>query len=109
MHRVIRNHHRAAHGLDDGYEELATWPVSLDIANCPDERLVQAALANLIKGRTTLVVAHRLSTVRAADRIVVLEKGQVREVGSHDELLRSPIGLYSRLYGAQFATEDAAV
>ena len=43
MHRVIRNHHRAAHGLDDGYEELATWPVPLDIANCPDERLVQAA------------------------------------------------------------------
>ncbi len=73
------------------------------------ERLVQAALANLIKGRTTLVVAHRLSTVRAADRIVVLENGEVREVGSHDELLRSPIGIYSRLYGGQFAAEDAVV
>ena len=73
------------------------------------ERLVQAALANLIKGRTTLVVAHRLSTVRAADRIVVLENGEVREVGSHDELLRSPVGIYSRLYGAQFAAADATV
>ena len=73
------------------------------------ERLVQAALANLIKGRTTLVVAHRLSTVRAADRIVVLENGEVREVGSHDELLRSQVGIYSRLYGAQFAAADATV
>ena len=43
MHRVIRNHHRAAHGLDDGYEELAVWPVPLDVVNCPQERLVQAA------------------------------------------------------------------
>jgi subfamily B ATP-binding cassette protein MsbA len=69
------------------------------------ERLVQGALANLMRGRTTLVIAHRLTTVRSADRIVVLEGGEVREEGRHDELLRQPGGLYSRLHELQFATE----
>ncbi|MBI3932149.1 MAG: ABC transporter ATP-binding protein [Acidobacteria bacterium] len=72
------------------------------------ERLVQQALANLMKGRTTLVIAHRLATVRNAGRIIVLEGGEVREVGSHDELLRKG-GLYGRLHELQFATEDPAV
>jgi subfamily B ATP-binding cassette protein MsbA len=69
------------------------------------ERLVQGALANLMRGRTTLVIAHRLTTVRDADRIVVLEGGEVREAGRHDELLRQPGGLYSRLHELQFAPE----
>jgi ATP-binding cassette, subfamily B, bacterial MsbA len=69
------------------------------------ERLVQGALANLMRGRTTLVIAHRLTTVRDAARIVVLEGGEVREEGRHDELLRQPGGLYSRLHELQFATE----
>jgi subfamily B ATP-binding cassette protein MsbA len=73
------------------------------------ERLVQEALSNLIKGRTTLVIAHRLTTVRKADRIVVLEGGEVREVGSHDELLRKPAGIYCRLHELQFRPEDPAV
>jgi subfamily B ATP-binding cassette protein MsbA len=73
------------------------------------ERLVQGALANLMKGRTTLVIAHRLGTVRDADRIVVVEGGEIREVGSHEELLRNPRGLYSRLHELQFAPEDPAV
>jgi len=73
------------------------------------ERLVQGALANLMKGRTTLVIAHRLATVRAADRIVVLEGGEVREVGRHEELLQKPGGLYSRLHELQFAPERSAV
>ncbi len=68
------------------------------------ERLVQGALANLMRGRTTLVIAHRLATVRDADRIIVLEGGEVREVGSHEELLRQS-GLYSRLHELQFMTE----
>ncbi|HEY8232835.1 MAG TPA: ABC transporter transmembrane domain-containing protein [Vicinamibacteria bacterium] len=73
------------------------------------ERLVQGALANLMRGRTTLVIAHRLTTVRDADRIVVLEGGEVREEGRHDELLRQPGGLYSRLHDLQFAPESQAV
>jgi ATP-binding cassette, subfamily B, bacterial MsbA len=73
------------------------------------ERLVQGALANLMRGRTTLVIAHRLTTVRDADRIVVLEGGEVREEGRHEELLRQAGGLYSRLHELQFASEGQAV
>jgi ABC-type multidrug transport system fused ATPase/permease subunit len=70
------------------------------------ERLVQSALANLMRGRTTLVIAHRLTTVRNADRIIVLEGGEVREVGRHEELLRQPGGIYSRLHDLQFTPEE---
>ena len=73
------------------------------------ERLVQEALANLMKGRTTLVIAHRLATVRRADRILVLDGGEVREVGRHEELLRRPRGIYSRLYELQFTPQDPAI
>jgi subfamily B ATP-binding cassette protein MsbA len=73
------------------------------------ERLVQEALANLMKGRTALVVAHRLATVRNADRIVVLDGGEIREVGSHDELLQVPNGIYGRLYDLQFNNEALTV
>jgi subfamily B ATP-binding cassette protein MsbA len=73
------------------------------------ERLVQGALANLMKGRTTLVIAHRLGTVRDADRIVVVDGGEIREMGRHEELLRKRGGLYSRLHELQFAPEDPAV
>lgn len=66
------------------------------------ERLVQQALNNLMEGRTVFVIAHRLSTVRNADRIVVLEDGMIREMGSHDELLARG-GLYRRLCELQFA------
>jgi len=72
------------------------------------ERLVQQALANLMKGRTTLVIAHRLATVRTAHRIVVLEGGEIRETGTHEELIRRPGGLYSRLHELQFS-EDPAI
>ena len=66
------------------------------------ERLVQEALVNLMEGRTTLVIAHRLSTVRRADKIIVLDRGRIVEQGSHDELLAEG-GLYKRLYAMQFA------
>ena len=68
------------------------------------EALVARAVANLMAGRTTLVIAHRLSTVRRADRIVVLERGRIVETGSHAELLTGN-GLYRRLHDMQFFAE----
>jgi subfamily B ATP-binding cassette protein MsbA len=65
------------------------------------ERVVQMALANLMKNRTTLVIAHRLSTVQKATRILVLDRGRIAESGSHEELLRRG-GLYQRLHAMQF-------
>ena len=69
------------------------------------ERMVQMALANLMTGRTTFVIAHRLSTVQRADRIVVLERGRVIEIGRHEDLLALD-GVYKRLYQMQFHDED---
>ncbi|MDO9071114.1 MAG: lipid A export permease/ATP-binding protein MsbA [Deltaproteobacteria bacterium] len=69
------------------------------------EREVQQALDRLIIGRTTLVIAHRLSTVRNADRIIAMEDGRIREIGTHAELLATD-GLYRRLYEMQFAREE---
>jgi subfamily B ATP-binding cassette protein MsbA len=71
------------------------------------EREVQQALDRLIVGRTTLVIAHRLSTVRNADRIIAMEDGRIVETGSHTELLARD-GLYRRLYEMQFAREEEA-
>jgi ATP-binding cassette subfamily B protein len=72
------------------------------------EHLVQEALERLMEGRTTLVIAHRLSTVRDADEVVVLDGGQVVERGSHTELVARVDGLYRKLVERQFAAEGAA-
>jgi subfamily B ATP-binding cassette protein MsbA len=70
------------------------------------ELYVQKALANLMAGRTTFVIAHRLGTIRRADKILVLEDGQIKESGTHAELL-SRGGIYARLRDLQFAEDDA--
>jgi subfamily B ATP-binding cassette protein MsbA len=72
------------------------------------ELLVQDALHNLMRNRTSFVIAHRLSTVRRADAIVVLERGRVAELGRHDELLARTGGVYAKLYALQIFDQRAA-
>ena len=73
------------------------------------EQLVQDALVTLMRNRTAFVIAHRLSTVRRADKIVVLETGRVAEIGTHDQLLATPDSVYAKLYARQafVAPEEA--
>jgi ATP-binding cassette subfamily B multidrug efflux pump len=70
------------------------------------EQLIQHAIDTLIKGRTAIVIAHRLSTIRKADKIIVLDKGEVKEAGTHEELLRNG-GFYAKLHEMQFEKHDA--
>jgi subfamily B ATP-binding cassette protein MsbA len=72
------------------------------------ERYIQAALHRVMQGRTTLVVAHRLSTIEGADVILVMDKGQIVEQGSHEELLKQD-GAYAKLYNMQFKDVDVDV
>ena len=82
--------------LDEATSELDT----------ESELLVQRALANLMRGRTVLVIAHRLSTVRRAERIIVLDHGTITEVGSHEDLI-SRGGMYQKLHELQFVDAEA--
>lgn len=69
------------------------------------EMLVSKALNTLMKGRTNIVIAHRLSTIQHADKIVVMHKGEIRETGSHQELLKVNNGLYRKLYELQYSDQ----
>ena len=70
------------------------------------EVLVQEAIEHLMKDRTTFVVAHRLSTIRNADKILVMDKGKIVQQGKHDELLLDTNGIYKKLYELQFRSQD---
>ncbi|PTT81755.1 ABC transporter, partial [Pelomonas sp. HMWF004] len=70
------------------------------------EKEIQKALDNLVKGRTTIAIAHRLSTLRKADRLVVMDRGEIVELGPHDELIAKQ-GHYWRLWEAQARRVDA--
>jgi ATP-binding cassette subfamily B multidrug efflux pump len=72
------------------------------------ENLIQHAIETLVKGRTSIVIAHRLSTIQNADKIMVLEQGEIKEIGTHEELLKREDGYYKRLYEMQFQTERVA-
>jgi ATP-binding cassette, subfamily B, multidrug efflux pump len=67
------------------------------------EEMIQEAIQKLMKGRTSIVIAHRLSTIQDADRILVLDKGEIRESGSHEALLQNEEGFYTQLYRMQYA------
>jgi len=69
------------------------------------EELIQEAIDKLMEGRTALVIAHRLSTIQKADRIIVLDRGEIKETGTHDELLRQN-GYYAQLYRMQYASSE---
>lgn len=65
------------------------------------EALIQDALGKLMRGKTTIVIAHRLSTIMRMDRIVVMRRGEIKEVGSHDRLIQNPQSLYKKLWELQ--------
>ena len=67
------------------------------------EAIVQKAIDNLMKNKTVLVIAHRLSTVRNADKIVVVNQGEIAEIGTHSQLIHKKNGIYSSLYNAQLS------
>jgi ABC-type multidrug transport system fused ATPase/permease subunit len=69
------------------------------------EILIQSAIKNLLAGRTSIIVAHRLSTIQNADRIIVMHKGEIREMGTHQELL-SRDGIYRKLYRLQYKDQE---
>jgi ATP-binding cassette subfamily B protein len=70
------------------------------------EELIQSAIEKLMQGRTSLVIAHRLSTIQKAHKIIVLDKGEIKETGTHEELLRIEGGYYAQLYRMQYVVSE---
>ncbi len=71
------------------------------------EALVTQSLTSLMEGRTSIVIAHRLSTIQHADKILVMHKGEIRETGTHAELVQKEDGIYRRLYELQYRDQVA--
>ena len=72
------------------------------------EQLIQNATDKITKGRTSIVIAHRLATIKKADKIIVMDAGEIVEQGTHDELLKNENGFYRNLYEVQFQKEEIA-
>jgi len=72
------------------------------------EQLIQNATEKITKGRTSIVIAHRLATVKKADRIIVMDNGEIVEEGTHNELLNKQNGYYKNLYEVQFMKAETA-
>ena len=72
------------------------------------EQLIQDATDKITKGRTSIVIAHRLATIKKADKIMVMDSGEIVEMGTHDELLLKDNGHYRKLYEVQFMAEESA-
>jgi ATP-binding cassette subfamily B multidrug efflux pump len=71
------------------------------------EEMIQTATEKITKGRTSIVIAHRLATIKKADKILVMDAGKIVESGTHQELLQRENGYYRNLYEVQFMTEEA--
>ena len=82
---------------------MASW-ISTSV-RVSTEVLIQEAMAVLMKGRTSFVIAHRLSTIKDADMILYMQEGDIKEVGTHGDLIARD-GLYAKLYNSQFANEN---
>ena len=70
------------------------------------EQLIQKAIDILVSGRTSIIIAHRLSTIQKADKIIVLDKGEIMEMGTHESLLKIENGRYKNLHDMQFNTNE---
>ena len=73
------------------------------------EHLIQHAIETLVKGRTSIVIAHRLSTIQHADKIIVLEHGEIKEIGAPSDLLKIENGYYRRLYDVSIQQEKLRI
>ncbi len=71
------------------------------------EEMIQIATEKITKGRTSIVIAHRLATVKKADKIIVMDQGKIVEIGTHKELLKKEYGFYKSLYEIQFLEKEA--